>query len=81
MVCVNAPDVYVDAVLVIVVHEVNGETELSQLSIDPVFPLRVNIPLVEPEQMAVPPVTDPPTDPAPTVTVVDEELAEAHEPL
>ena len=59
----------------------NGETELSHLSIDPVLPLKVRSPLVEPEQIVVPPVTLPPTDPAPTVTVVADEFTGAHEPL
>ena len=67
--------------LLIVVHEVNGFTELSHLSIDPVLPLKVSCALVEPEQIVVPPVTVPPTELGSTVTVVDDEFAEAHEPL
>jgi hypothetical protein len=35
VVCVSAPDVYVDAVLVMVVQVVNGDTELSQLITEP----------------------------------------------
>ena len=67
--------------MVIVVHDENGLTELSHLSIDPVLPLNVSCALVEPEQIAVPPVTDPPTEVGSTVTVVDDEFADAHEPL
>ena len=67
--------------MVIDVQVVNGETELSHLIIDPVLPLKVRSPLVEPEQIAVPPVTDPPTDPGTTVTVVADEFAAAHEPF
>ena len=67
--------------MVIVVHDENGETELSHLSIDPVLPLKVSCALVEPEQIVVPPVTDPPAEVGLTVTVVDDELAEEHEPL
>ena len=81
MVCVKVPDVYVDAVLVIVIQDENGLTELSHLSIDPVLPLKVSCALVEPEQIVVPPVTLPPTEVGSTVTVVEDELAEAHEPL
>ena len=47
----------------------------------PVFPLSVNVPLVAPEQMVVPPVTLPPTEPGFTVTVVAEEVADAHDPF
>ena len=67
--------------MVIAVQVVNGETELSHLTIDPVLPLKVSNPLVDPEQIVVPPVTDPPTDPGRTVTVVADELSVAHEPL
>ena len=64
-----------------VVQVLNGDTEDSQRTIEPVCPLNVNVPLVEPEQIVVPPVTEPPTDPGVTVTVVAEELAVAHDPL
>ena len=67
--------------MVIVVQDVNGLTELSHLSIDPVLPLKVSCALVEPEQIVVPPVTLPPAEVRLTVTVVDDEFAEAHEPL
>ena len=63
------------------VHVVNGLTELSHPVIVPVFPLSVNVPLVEPEQIVDPPVTLPPTEPGFTVTVVDDEVADAHDPL
>ena len=43
------------------VHEVNGATELSHLTTLPVLPVKVNAPLVAPEQMVVPPLTLPPT--------------------
>ena len=63
------------------VQVLNGLTELSHLTIDPVLPLKVSNPLVEPEQIVVPPVTEPPTEVGLTVTVVDDELAIAHTPL
>ena len=59
----------------------NGATELSHLRIDPVLPLKVSKPLVEPGQIVVPPVTEPPTEPGLTVTVVADELSAAHEPF
>ena len=64
-----------------VVHVVKGLTELSQLVMVPVFPLNVNVPLVDPEQMVDPPVTLPPTDGEVIVTVVADEVAEVHEPF
>ena len=64
-----------------VVHVVNGLTELSHLKILPVFPLKVNVPLVEPEQMVEPPLTEPPTDVGSTVTVVVDEFALEQLPL
>ena len=63
------------------VHVVNGETEYSQLTTVPTFPLNTNVPLVDPEQIEVPPVTLPPTDAGFTVTVVVDEFADAQEPL
>ena len=81
VVCVNAPDVYVELVLVILVQVVNGLTELSHPVMVPVFPDNVKVPLVAPEQMVDPPVTLPPTDPGFTVTVVADEVADAHDPL
>jgi hypothetical protein len=81
VVCVNAPEVYVVAVLAIVVQLVNGDTALSQLTTEPVCPLKVRVPLVDPEQIVVPPLTLPPTDAGFTVTVVADEVAEAQEPL
>ena len=58
-----------------VVHVVNGLTELSHLKILPVFPDKVNNGLVEPVHTFVPPLTLPPTEAGPTVTVVGDELA------
>jgi hypothetical protein len=62
VVCVSAPDVYVVAVLIISVQELNGEIELCHLTTVPLFPDKVSNPLVVPEQIVVPPVTAPPTD-------------------
>ena len=59
----------------IVVHVVNGLTELSHLMIEPVFPVNVNVPLVEPEQIFAPPETLPPTEVGLTVTVVAVEVS------
>jgi hypothetical protein len=81
VVCVRAPEVYVVVVLAIVVQVVNGLTELSQRTTEPVCPLKVKVPLVDPEQIVVPPLTLPPTDAGFTVTVVADEVAEAQEPL
>ena len=64
-----------------VVHVVNGLTELSHLSILPMFPLSVNVPLVDPEQMVEPPLTEPPTDAGSIVTVVVDEFALEQLPL
>lgn len=68
-------------VLAIGVHVVNGDTEDSQRITLPVSPLKVSVGAVLPEQMAEPPVTVPPTAAGVTVTVVEPELAEAHDPL
>jgi hypothetical protein len=43
------------------VHELKGDTELCHFTTVPVCPAKVNVPLVLPEQMVVPPVTPPPT--------------------
>ena len=58
-----------------------GLTELSQLVTDPVFPLKVKVPLVAPEQIVVPPDTLPPTDAGVTVTVVVDDVADEQDPL
>ena len=63
------------------VHVVNGLTELSHPVMVPVFPLKVKVPLVAPEQMVEPPVTLPPTDAGFTVTVVADEVAGVHDPF
>ena len=65
----------------IVVHVVNGETELNQYKTEPELPSNINVPLVEPEQIVVPPLTEPPTEPAVTVTVVVDEFALEQLPL
>ena len=72
---------YVVEVLAIGVQVVNGETELSHLKINPVLPLKVNNPVVDPEQIVVPPVTLPPTEGGLTVTMVSVELAEGQTPF
>ena len=59
----------------------NGATALSHLTTAPVWPLKVNVPLVEPEQRVEPPLTLPPTLVGDTVTVVADEATSAHEPL
>ena len=59
----------------------NGAMELSHLIIDPVFPLKVSNPLVDPAHIAVPPLTFPPTLVGSTVIVVDEEFAGRHTPF
>jgi hypothetical protein len=60
---------------------VNGATELSHLTTLPVLPDKVNVPLVAPEQIVVPPLTLPPTEVELIVTVVVEEFAMGHVPL
>ena len=54
-----------------VVHVVNGLTELSHRITLPVFPVNVNVPLVVPEHIVEPPLTLPPTDVGSIVTVVE----------
>ena len=56
-------------VLAIVVHELNGLTALSHRITEPVCPDKVKSPLVEPEQIVVPPETAPATVAGITVTV------------
>jgi hypothetical protein len=63
------------------VHVVNGATALSHLTTLPVLPLNVSVPLVDPVQMLVPPLTLPPTEVGLIVTVVVEEFAMGHVPL
>ena len=69
MVCDKTPEVYVAEVFEIELQVSNGLMELSQRSIVPVWLPKVNKPLVSPEQIVVPPVTEPPTDVAFTVIV------------
>ena len=47
----------------------------------PVCPLSVNVPLVVPEQMVVPPLTLPATVVGLTITIVESEFAIPQEPL
>ena len=63
------------------VQVVKGLTELSQRTIEPVCPDRVSKALVEPVQIVVPPVTDPPTVVGLTVIVTLAVVAEAQTPL
>jgi len=81
VVCVSAPDVCAVVVLLMLVHVVNGATELSHLTTLPVLPDKVNVPLVAPEHIVVPPLTLPPTEVGLIVTVVVEEFAIGHVPL
>ena len=64
-----------------VVQVVNGATELSHLTTLPVLPLSVNVPLVAPEQIVVPPLTLPPALVGLTVTVVVLEVDSGQVPL
>jgi hypothetical protein len=75
VVCVNAPDVYVNAVFEMSVQEVNGETDLCHFTTVPTFPDKVSNPLELPEHIDVPPETDPPLVVGETVTVVEVEFA------
>ena len=77
---VKAPEVYVVAVLAISL-QVLPSVELCHLVTVPVWPARVNTPLVLPLQTVVPPVTVPPTEVGSTVTVVEIELATRQLPL
>ncbi len=63
------------------VQVLNGDTELSHLTTEPVLLANVNKPLVLPEQIVVPPVTDPPTLVGSNVTVVNAEFAVGQTPL
>ena len=74
-------EVYVAEVFAISVQVVNGEVLLCHFTTDPVWPERVSKPLVLPEQIIVPPVTVPPTEIWPMVTVVSKEFAGPQTPL
>jgi hypothetical protein len=78
---VNAPEVYVVAVLDMSAHVLPPSVELCHLLTVPTFPERVRTPLVLPVQIVAPPVTVPPTDVGLTVTVVESELATTQAPL
>ena len=77
---VKAPEVYVVAVLAISL-QVLPSVELCHLVTVPVWPARVNTPLVLPEHISLLPATEPPILTASTVMVVDAEFAALHEPL
>jgi hypothetical protein len=59
----------------------NGDAADSHRTMLPVCPLNDRVPAELPVQILLPPVTDPPTEAGVTVTVVEAELAAAHEPL
>jgi hypothetical protein len=61
--------------------QVIPSVELCHLSTVPVLPAKVSKPLVLPEQMAVPPVTTPPTEVGSTPTVTGVELTTEQLPL
>ena len=69
MVAVNVPEVYIEEVLTISVHVVNGLTDDCHFVIVPVWPDKVNTALVLPEHIVDPPVTVPPTEAGETVIV------------
>ena len=68
-------------VLTISVHVVNGEGDDCHLMIVPVCPLSVNVPLVEPLHIVVPPLTLPPTEVGVTVSVAEFEYATGQVPF
>ena len=72
---------YVELVFAMSVQVVNGDTDDCHFTTLPVLPLKVNVPLVDPEQIVEPPLTLPPTDVGLTVTVVVVEVAVAQTPL
>ena len=72
---------YVDEVFEMVDHVVNGLTELSHLITEPVFPLNVSKPLVEPEHIVEPPLMLPPTEVGSIVTVVAAEISVGQVPF
>ena len=72
---------YVVVVLDISVQVLNGDTDDCHLTIVPVCPLNVKVPLVEPEHTLVPPVTLPPTEAGLTITVVGVDVSGVQLPL
>ena len=81
MVCVSAPDVCVVVVLLMLVHVVNGATALSHLTTLPVLPLNVSVPLVDPVQIVVPPLTLPPALVGDTEMLTGVNVPDGHVPL
>jgi hypothetical protein len=73
--------VYVNAVFVISVQEENGEIELCHFTTEPIFPDKVNKPLVFPKQIIEPPVTFPATVDGLTVIVAGNEFSMPQLPL
>ncbi len=67
--------------LTIVVQVEPPFVEYSHLTTLPVWPDKVNVPLLVPEHIAVLVPTVPPTDTALMVSVAAAELADAHTPL
>ena len=81
VVAVKPPEVYVFAVLEMLVQVLKGDSELCHFKMAPVFPDRVSSPVVPPEQMVVLPAIVPPMEVGYTVTVAADELAASHAPL
>ena len=68
------------AVLAISDQELKGDTADCHFVIVPVFPDKLKEALVEPKQMAEPPLTVPPTDAGVTVIVAEELFAAEQTP-
>ena len=75
------PEVKVPVVIAVSVHVEKGVVEYCHFSMFPTNPLKVSNPEGFPEQMVLPPLTEPPTVAGSTVTVVDVELSRAQAPL
>jgi len=73
--------VYVAAVLVMSVEVAQLSVEYCHLVMLPVYPERVRRVLFTPVHTVAEPATDPPTEPAVTVTVTSDELAGEQVPL
>jgi hypothetical protein len=81
VVCVRFVYDWEVVVLVIVDHVVPPFTEDSHLTIFPVCPLNVSVPLLLPEHTVVVPLTAPPTETGFTVIVAELEVTILHTPL
>jgi hypothetical protein len=81
VVSLGVPGLKLVVVLLIDDQVVNGDIELSHLTTDPVFPLNVNEPAVEPWQILDAPLMVPATEGEFTVTVAVSEIAAVHDPL